>query len=81
MVAVHVDGVCACTAVCSFVEVTVLGLRDLAPFAFQSIYMPFVEIDCGDRARSTNVRKTKASKLPSGSNPNFLEVLESLYCV
>ena len=58
-------------------EVTSLGLRDLAPFAFQPIYLPFVEFDCGDRTRSTNIRKTKASKLPSGSNPNFLEVSDS----
>ena len=33
-----------------------------------------VEFDCGERHRSTDQRKTKTSKSPSGANPNFLEV-------
>ena len=57
-----------------FVEITALGLRDLASYGFQPIYLPFVEFDCGDRSRTSNQRSTKASKAPSGSNPNFLEV-------
>ena len=38
-----------------------------------------VEFDCGERHRSTDQRKTKTSKSPSGANPNFLEV-HSCFC-
>lgn len=42
--------VCMCVSFyCSFVEIIVLGLRDLAPFQLQKIHAPFLEFDCGDR--------------------------------
>ena len=59
---------------CSYVEILALGVRDMAPFQFLPINMPFLEFDCGDRARSADVKMTKASKVPSGQNANFLEV-------
>ncbi|MFN9939278.1 MAG: hypothetical protein ACK56I_07365, partial [bacterium] len=56
-----------------FVEVIVLGLRNLAPYQLTPIMNPFLEFDCGDKARSTDFRATKPSKIPSGQDPNFLE--------
>ena len=55
------------------VEVIAIGLRDMAPYQFQPVYSPFLEFDCGDHKRSSDVRSSKPSKKPNGRNPNFLE--------
>jgi hypothetical protein len=56
-----------------FVEVIVVGLRNMAPYQLTPILNPFLEFDCGDKTRSTDFRATKPSKVPSGTDPNFLE--------
>lgn len=56
----------------AFVEIVVVGLRDLAPFQFQPMQSPYLEIryDFLDFHKS---HKTAPSKKPEPSNPNYLE--------
>jgi len=54
------------------ISVGVIGLRNLLPYALQPIQNPYVEFRCG---KDPPVR-TKPSKRPTGTNPNFLENLE-----
>jgi hypothetical protein len=54
------------------VGVSVVGLRQLLPFASLPIQNAYVEFRCGS---ATPVR-TKPSKKPNGANPNFLEEVE-----
>ena len=56
-----------------FLEIVALGVRNLAPYDMQRIYLPFVEFDVGDRSRSAQVYSTGASKSPSGPDANYLE--------
>jgi len=58
----------------AFLELICVGLRDLAPFNFQSISNPFLEITL-DSLGSSYIATTKASKVPDPANPNFLERL------
>jgi hypothetical protein len=71
----------------AFVEFIVIGVRDMAPFHFQEMQNPFLEINLnsfGTEYKSA----TGASKRPTPSNPNYLEkiVMEvklpenSIYC-
>ena len=53
------------------VEVSVIGLRNLLPFRLLSISKAYIEVDCGGET----ILKTKISSQPTGSSPNFLEIL------
>eukprot|EP01036_Dinobryon_divergens_P025584 gene25584-34147_t len=67
----------------AFVEFIVIGARDIAPFNFQSMHYPFMDIQLDtiepDKKGEIQIVKrkfkasTKPSKLPDPSNPNFLE--------
>ena len=61
-----------------YIELILLGLRDLAPFNFQAIQNPFLEIECLSADNTKEVYRTKAVKKPSPSNPNFLEHVKSM---
>mmetsp|Transcript_15392 Transcript_15392/g.31719 ORF Transcript_15392/g.31719 Transcript_15392/m.31719 type:complete len:1960 (+) Transcript_15392:197-6076(+) len=56
----------------AFIEVVVIGCRDLSPYQMMPMQFPKVEfsVDSPDGARK---QATDNSKRPSGSNPNFLE--------
>ena len=56
-----------------YAEITVLGLRSLAPYAFLKPQNPYIEFDVGERKHSTEVKKTATSSKPSGEDPNFCE--------
>ena len=56
----------------AFVEMVVLGLRNLAPYKFVKMQNPYLEIEVSKSATSTTVVKTAPSKRPDSSNPNFL---------
>lgn len=53
------------------IEISAIGLRELLPYRLLPIVNPFVSFDVGGGER----RKTKTCKIPSGSNPNHLEVI------
>ncbi|KAJ0394355.1 hypothetical protein P43SY_006836 [Pythium insidiosum] len=57
----------------AFLELTVLGLRNLEPFQFLPIQLPFVEFILGGKDHASQEMITEKSKRPSGSNPNFLQ--------
>ena len=56
----------------AFVEMVILGLRNLAPYKFVKMQNPYLEIEVSKSATSTTVVKTAPSKRPDSSNPNFL---------
>lgn len=58
----------------AYIEIIAVGIRDMAPFLFQSMQNPYLELEIesfGTRYKAT----TKKSKKPDPSNPNFLEKL------
>jgi hypothetical protein len=58
----------------AFIEVIAVGIRDMAPFLFQPMQNPYLELEIesfGTRYKAI----TKKSKKPNPSNPNFLEKL------
>lgn len=57
----------------AFIEITVLGLRNMEPFQFLPIQLPFVEFVLGGKDHASQEMITEKSKRPSGSNPNFLQ--------
>ena len=59
----------------AFIEMVVVGLRNLAPYKYQNMVSPFLEIEPGAIADDMkhDVTRTKHSRKPSPSNPNFLE--------
>ncbi|OQS02130.1 hypothetical protein THRCLA_05475 [Thraustotheca clavata] len=57
----------------AYLEIIVLGLRDMKPYQFLPIQLPFVEFTLGGKAHANQEMKTEKSKRPSGSNPNFLQ--------
>jgi len=59
----------------AWIEVIILGLRNLAPFNFQAIQNPFLEFVVEDGNGSHQRTCTRNSKKPSPANPNFLEKL------
>ncbi len=58
----------------AFIEFLAIGVRDMAPFNFQAMQAPFLEIELAsfDTKYTTT---TQTSKRPDPSNPNFLEHL------
>lgn len=58
------------------VEFTVVGLRNLAPFALLPIQNPYMVIDVPDHKAKDGKQsiKTGRSKKPAGNNPNYLKV-------
>lgn len=62
------------------IEIIALGLRDMAAYQFTPIYLPHVEFDLGDKNRHSVSASTKASKVPSGTNANFVEVTTAWVC-
>ena len=56
----------------AFVEMILLGCRDLAPFNFRPMAAPFLEMTL-DSLGSSYTSKTQPSKVPNPSNPNYLE--------
>lgn len=57
----------------AFIEITVLGLRNMEPFQFLPIQLPFIEFVLGGKDHASQEMITEKSKRPSGSNPNFLQ--------
>ncbi|KAG7389144.1 hypothetical protein PHYBOEH_007572 [Phytophthora boehmeriae] len=57
----------------AFLEITVLGLRNMEPYQFLPIQLPFVEFILGSKDHASQEMITEKSKRPSGSNPNFLQ--------
>jgi hypothetical protein len=58
----------------AFIEFLAIGIRDMAPFNFQSMQAPFMEITL-QSFDTTYKSATQTSKRPDPSNPNFLERL------
>lgn len=58
----------------AYIEIIALGVRNMAPFQFQSMVSPFLElsIECPDKKMQI---ETDTSKRPSPDNPNFLQRL------
>ena len=56
-------------------EVVALGCRNLAPYGWQPIKNPYLELDCGLAGKANCVARTSKSKTPSGSDPNFITVV------
>lgn len=57
----------------AFIEITVLGLRNMEPFQFLPVQLPFVEFVLGGKDHASQEMITEKSKRPSGANPNFLQ--------
>lgn len=57
----------------AFIEITVLGLRNMEPFQFLPIQLPFIEFVLGGKDHASQEMITEKSKRPSGSNPNYLQ--------
>ncbi|KAF0685796.1 Aste57867_22404 [Aphanomyces stellatus] len=57
----------------AYLEIIVLGLRDMRPFQFLPIQVPFIEFSLGNTEHADQEMKTEQSKRPSGTNPNFLQ--------
>lgn len=57
-------------------QIAVLGLRNLAAYRGIPIQNSLVEFHLGDASRQRNVHKTKRSKRPTGTDPNFGELIE-----
>ncbi|GMF14931.1 unnamed protein product [Phytophthora fragariaefolia] len=57
----------------AFLEITVLGLRNMEPYQFLPIQLPFIEFVLGGKDHASQEMITEKSKRPSGSNPNFLQ--------
>ena len=62
--------VCQQTRPNRVVDIIALGLRNLAPYNMLPIHNPFMEFDAGDQKHQ---KATRASHVPSGANPNFVE--------
>ena len=58
----------------AFIEVIAVGIRDMAPYNFQSMQAPFLEIELNSMG-AKYLQITQPSKRPNPSNPNFLEKL------
>jgi hypothetical protein len=56
----------------AFIEIIAVGIRDLAPFNFQPMVFPFMEIEL-NTIGTKYLQSTAPSKVPNSSNPNFLE--------
>jgi len=56
----------------AFVEIIVIGCRDLQPYKFLNMQFPKLEFSI-DSAHGKSVHNTDNSKRPSGQNPNYLE--------
>ncbi|KAE8903430.1 hypothetical protein PF005_g14426 [Phytophthora fragariae] len=57
----------------AFLEITVVGLRNMEPYQFLPIQLPFIEFVLGGKDHASQEMITEKSKRPSGSNPNFLQ--------
>lgn len=56
----------------AYIELILIGVRDMAPYNFQSMVSPFLEIELISFG-SSYLSTTAPSKRPEPSNPNFLE--------
>ncbi|RHY24406.1 hypothetical protein DYB25_000601 [Aphanomyces astaci] len=57
----------------AYLEIIVLGLRDLKPYQFLPIQLPYIEFNLGSSDHANQEMKTEKSKRPSGANPNYLQ--------
>jgi hypothetical protein len=58
----------------AFIDIIAVGMRDMAPFHFQPIQSPFLEIELMSTGNHY-LQATAPSKRPTASNPNFLQQL------
>lgn len=58
----------------AYLEVIALGIRNMAPFNFQAMTSPFLEIEY-DSFGHKEIVTTEASKKPNPNDPNFLQRL------
>lgn len=56
----------------AYIEFLIIGVRDMAPYNFQSMQAPFLEVELCS-FHSVYKSATTASKRPDPSNPNYLE--------
>ena len=56
----------------AYVEMVILGLRNLAPYKFIKMQNPYLEIEVSKTATTNAITSTAPSKRPDASNPNFL---------
>ena len=61
----------------AYVEMVVLGLRNLAPYKFVKMQNPYLEIEVSKTPTTTTTVSTAPSKRPDSSNPNFLGTYNS----
>ncbi|OQR97039.1 hypothetical protein THRCLA_07103 [Thraustotheca clavata] len=57
----------------AYIEIIILGLRDMRPYQFLPIQLPFLEFTLGGKVHASQEMKTEKSKRPSAQNPNFLQ--------
>ena len=58
----------------AFVEIIAVGIRDMAPYNFQAMEAPFLEVELNSMGVKYS-QITQPSMRPNPSNPNFLEKL------
>lgn len=56
----------------AWIEIIALGIRNMAPFNFQAMQNPFLQIDYDSFGKKDSIN-TESSKKPSPDNPNFLQ--------
>lgn len=56
----------------AYIELILIGIRDMAPYNFQSMCAPFLEVELNSFG-SSYLSTTASSKRPEPENPNFLE--------
>jgi len=59
----------------AWIELILIGIRDMAPYNFQNMKSPFVEIELNSFG-SEYLSETSPSKRPEPMNPNFLEKIK-----
>ncbi len=62
----------------AYVEIIALGVRNMIPYQFTPVVLPYCEFSIGLRktgsvVQKNEIRQTNASKKPSGDNANFLQ--------
>ena len=56
----------------AYIELILIGIRDMAPYNFQAMTAPFLELELNSFG-SSYLSTTQSSKRPTPDNPNFLE--------
>ncbi|CAN0344913.1 unnamed protein product, partial [Discosporangium mesarthrocarpum] len=57
----------------AYLEVVALGIRDMKPFNFMPIHLPYCVLEVDSENGTKKTVQTDPSKQPSGANANFLQ--------